>query len=1299
MATILLSAAGAALGSGIGGTVLGLSGSVVGRAIGGAIGRSIDQRILGSGSDAVESGRVERFRISGVGYGVPMREVWGRMRVAGEVIWASRFDETVRKSGGGKGSPRTNSETFSYSVSIAIALCKGEATSIGRIWADGVEIAKKSLNIRFYPGSETQLPDPKIEAVEGTGLAPSYRGTCYVMIEDLLLSRFGNRVPQFSFEVVRPAQGYGGNKIDGIQDTVRAVALIPGSGEYSLATKPVNFNLAPGRGKTANVHSVQEISDFRLSLNQMTDELPNCGSVSLVVSWFGNDLRCGNCIVQPKVEQNAIESENLPWIVSGVTRDQASVVPSTDGRPIYGGTPTDQSVIDAIQAIRSDGKAVMFYPFILMDQMPSNGLTDPWTGDASQPALPWRGRITLNSAPGTPDTSDQSMDAQNEISTFLGAATTANFTPNDRTVYFQNPSEWGYRRFILHYAHLCATAGGVDAFCVGSELRGLTQIRSAGNTFPMVTALRQLCAEVKSILGPETKVSYAADWSEYFGYHVGDSVLFNLDPLWADENVDFVGIDNYMPISDWRDGAGNIDREWESVYNIEYLLANIAGGEGFDWYYDSVESEDQQRRRPIEDLIYDQSWVFRYKDIKGWWSNNHHDRILGIKSLSATAWSPGMKPIWFTEYGCAALNKATNQPNKFIDSKSSESALPRDSTGERDDVIQMQYLRAMSLFWRLDANNPTSLVYSGPMVDMDRSFVWAWDARPFPEFPGNQEHWSDGVNYARGHWLNGRSTNQQLSAVISELCNDLTATASINTSKIYQSIRGYEVSSVGSSRSKLQSLSLSYGFDTAEIDGVLMFRERNGEVARDVDVTEFVHFSELEKTSQESRSSTATVPGRVRLSYIEAENDFEVRSVEAVFPDESSSVVANSEYNLMISEGEAQAAVDRWLAEARLSKDTCRFSLAKSSLGLNSGDVISIFDSSYRIDSIEDTGSLHIEATRISASSYVKGTSVASRPMRTSPVPPSTFFSRFLDLPLLTGSENPQSPHVAVALHPWPGPVAIWNSPTDSGYSLNTTLQSPAILGMLTSELFVSRPGLWDRGSNFSVKISSGDLSSVSMMDVLNGSNVVAIGDGSPENWEIIQFTNATLVAPDIYEISNLLRGLLGTDATAPNSWPAGSLFVVIDSAVPQINLPVAARGLERFYRIGQADKGYLDSNATVQSLAFNGIGLRPYSVCHLTAIRQIDASVAVKWIRRTRIDGDSWQSSEVPLGEEEESYTIRVQSAGLVVRELIAATQSWVYTPQMQIADSISATFAVLVAQNSNSFGLGPFVYVEVLA
>ena len=42
------------------------------------------------------------------------------------------------------------------------------------------------------------------------------------------------------------------------------------------------------------------------------------------------------------------------------------------------------------------------------------------------------------------------------------------------------------------HAHLCALAGGVEAFCIGSEMRALTQVRGAANRFPAVAALRDL---------------------------------------------------------------------------------------------------------------------------------------------------------------------------------------------------------------------------------------------------------------------------------------------------------------------------------------------------------------------------------------------------------------------------------------------------------------------------------------------------------------------------------------------------------------------------------------------------------------------------------------------------------------------------------------------------------------------------------------------------------------------------------------------------------------------------------------
>jgi hypothetical protein len=711
MATLLLSAAGAAIGGSFGGTVAGLSSLALGKAAGATLGSVIDQRLLGLGSEPVETGRVERFRVMGSGEGADLPRVFGRMRVAGQLIWSSRFLETVNKTNvGGKGAGGSASvRQYSYSISVAVALCEGEIARVGRIWADGQVLAQSTVTWRLHVGSEDQLPDPVIAAIEGEDTAPAYRGTAYVVFENLELGPYGNRIPQFNFEVFRRPAPSQSAATHAVADDVRGVALVPGTGEYALATTPVFYRRGKGRYAVPNVNNDQGRPDLVVSLEQMQAELPNAKAVSLVVSWFGSDLRCDRCRLEPAVEQREEDAPAMPWQVNGVERSVAKAVSRVDDRPLFGGTPADASVLEAIAYLKATGQNVMFYPFILMDIPAENALEDPWTGAMRQPAVPWRGRITLSLAPGRAGSPDRSAAAASEVEAFFGNARASDFRIIDGTVVYFGPAEWSYRRFILHYAHLCALSGGVEAFCIGSEMRSLTQIRDSASGYPAVRALRQLAAEVRSVLGPEVRISYAADWSEYFGHHPADGsgdVLFHLDPLWADPAIDFIGIDNYMPLSDWRDGSGHADAEFGSIYDLDYLRGNVAGGEGYDWYYADAAGRQAQDRRPITDGSHGEPWVFRYKDLASWWSLPHHDRVGGVRASTPTGWVPRSKPFWFTELGCPAVDKGTNQPNVFYDPKSSESMLPHHSNGLRDDFIQQRYLRAMFDHWADPANNP-----------------------------------------------------------------------------------------------------------------------------------------------------------------------------------------------------------------------------------------------------------------------------------------------------------------------------------------------------------------------------------------------------------------------------------------------------------------------------------------------------------------------------------------------------------------------------------------------------------------
>lgn len=1289
MATILLSAAGAAVGAGFGGTVLGLSGAVIGRAIGATLGRVIDQRIMGAGSDAVEVGKLERFRISGASEGAPVARAWGRVRLAGQVIWATRFRETVASSGGGKGASAPKSTQFSYSVSLAIALCEGEIRRVGRVWADGNEIEPNSLQMRIYKGTETQLPDPKIAAVEGAGKAPTYRGIAYVVIEELELAAFGNRVPQFTFEVVRGAQPDATPAIEELAATVPGVCMIPGTGEYALATTPVHFVMGPGVNQPANVHMATDQTDFALSLDQLSEEMPGVGAVSLVVSWFGDDLRCGQCSIRPKVGQKVVDGVGMPWRSGGIARAAAVEVPKVGGRSVYGGTPSDQSVIEAVQALNAAGKAVTFYPFILMDQLDGNTLVDPWTNTAGQPAFPWRGRITTSLAPGVAGSPDLSATAAAEVASFFGTATASQFSRSGSVISYSGPVEWSYRRFILHNAMVCQAAGGVESFCIGSEMRALTQIRGAGGSFPAVDALVALAAEVRLILGSSCKLTYAADWSEYFGYHADGNVYFHLDALWASPNIDFIGIDNYMPMSDWREGEGHADAGWQTLHNPDYLQANIAGGEGFDWYYANDADEAAQTRTPISDGTYDEPWVYRYKDLRNWWTCQHHPRIAGVRQPTPTAWVPQSKPFRFTEFGCGAVDKGTNQPNRFLDPKSSESGLPKYSSGQRDDLLQMAYFTAMARFWRDPANNPESLVYAAPMLDFDHSLAWAWDARPFPAFPVYQSLWDDGANFETGHWLNGRSATQSLAAVIAEVCEG-SDVPDANTDRALGVVRGYGLTEVTSARAVLQPMLQAASVDAVEREGQLAFIKRTGLGAVALDPEAFT-LEDNDPTQEANRLGEAEMHDHLRLAYLEAESDFAVRAVSASLPDAGSDRVGQSELPLALTRPEAAVMAERWLIEARLARDSVKFGLPLSRRDIGAGSVVDLDGKRYRVDRCELTSYQSIEAVRIDPAVYrdprIDPEATSWKPYQ-APTPP---YPVFLDLPLITGAEAPHAPHLAVTASPWPGQVALWSSATEDGFALNTVLDRPAVIGVTETALPWGQSARWERGVPLRLRIGSGQLSAAEELAVLSGTNAMAIGDRSAGNWEILQFAEAVLVAPSTYEISLRLRGQLGTDGIMPAEWPAGSTIVLLDNALTQVNLPQSARGLVRYYRVGGTTRGFDGPGVVPYSGAFQGIGLRPYSVCHLRGQGVLGQDIALSWIRRTRIDGDSWQSTEVPLGEESESYRVQVLTGTTLHREVIAASPVWTYTVAMQAADGVTPGSRIEVAQLSASYGAGP--------
>ncbi len=1299
MATLLLSAAGQAIGAGIGGSVLGVSAAAIGQVAGAVAGAAIDQRILGGGSRAVETGRARSLRLQSSTPGAPMARLWGRMRVAGQIIWSTRFLETVRKSGSGKG---TGGETraFSYSISLAVGLCEGRIDRIGRIWADGKRLETEDLEIRVHLGTEDQLPDPKIEAVEGS--APAFRGTAYLVIEDLPLGQFGNRIPQLTVEVFRSAERPATGPEAGapLPDLIEGVALSPGTGEFALETEPAAHLYEGGAVEPANVNNPEGRPDLLVSLDQLEGELPKARAVSLIVSWFGDDLRLSRCRVEPRAEAAGRSARPAPWSVAGLGVDTARLVTRDGvGRPVYGGTPSDASVVKAIREMQARGLSVMLYPFLLMDIPGGNGLPDPY-GRAEQPPFPWRGRITLDAAPGEPGSADRTAAAADEVAAFFGTARAADFEIGDGTVTYTGPEEWTWRRFALHMAALGAAAGGVEAICIGTELRGVTTIRSGKTTYPAVDQLVALAAEVRALL-PEAKISYAADWSEYFGHQPGDGTgdrIFHLDPLWADPNIDFIGIDDYLPLSDWRHEDGHLDGETApSVYSLPYLQAGMTGGEHWDWYYASEADRAAQIRTPILDTAHGEHWVYRPKDLRAWWENAHHDRIDGVRQPQPTAWIPRSKPIWLTETGCPAVDLGANRPNLFWDPKSAESGLPPGSVGARDDEMQRRFLQAKLGHWASPANNPDGL-YGAPMIPTDRIFVWTWDARPFPDFPARESAWSDGPVHQVGHWITGRVGNGALADIVHEICLDA-GLADIDVSGLYDSVPGVLVEDTDSARAALQPLLLAFGVDAHESDGRIVFAMRALAKARAaLDPARLLAADDPAGARDplgpavRARESAGGLPDTVRLSYLEAESDYRLGAAEARTPDGAETRVAARSLPLCLPTSRAQAIADRWLAESAGARDRLELALPPSALALEPGDLVTLPGpgraETYRIERIGEGTARRLEAVRVDRAAY---TPVAI-PERLAPTParpaPGPIEAVFLDLPLADGGPEDAAPFLAVAADPWPGDVAVHLALPGGGTELLGERRIPAAIGALLEPLPPGDPQLWQRVS-VRLRVPPGRIVSRDRLAVLGGANALAV-EAAPGVWEILQAAEAELVGPAELRLSRLLRGRRGTEALAAAAIPAGARAVLLDEAVTRLAMPLDARGVPRTYRIGPAAKPPTDASYLSVEHAGAALGLRPFPPVHLSAERTGAGDIRIAWTRRSRLGGDGWEGPDIPLGEAREAYRLRLLSGGAELRRIETAAPEALYTAADQAADGAAGPLEIRIAQLSADYGPG---------
>jgi hypothetical protein len=1243
MANIVLPVVGGAVGFVLGGPAGAMIGANIGAMASGAFAKS--QRVQ---LPSKEGPRLAELRAQVSTYGNVIPRVYGTIRLAGNVIWSTDIKEvrsehtTHHSTGGGKGgggrggSVSQTTVSYNYYVTLAIAICEGEIDEVIRVWADSMVLTQNVLaanhgRYNVHLGDETQPPDDIIAKYKAAGTFPAYRGIAYVVIEDFPLAEFGNRIPNFSFEVRRSVRFK-----PSVEDKIKEIVMIPGSGEFVYSCHVVQKQegvkigggvkfLPVGRKKSINMHNYEGKADVLLSVDQLLKTLPNIEWVAIVVTWFATSTNAGNCRIVPKVEFHG-NTKILPadWRVAGFTRETAEeVLRFNKDTPTYGGTPSDNSVLEIIRELRSRNIKVMLYPMIFVDEI-------------KPAAKPWRGRIIPSNS-------------------------------NDANSWFTKTN--GYNRFITHYANL--GRGLVDGFIIGSELVGMTSFSDKLGNYPAVNQLVNLAATIKNIVGT-TKVIYAADWSEYHSHEA----CYNLDPLWSSPNIDIVGIDSYFPLTEdlpqaqitedkikeyWQKGEG-----WEYYCDQERNRINYPDAthawKNLEYWWSNPHTNPDGKQT---------GWQPKMKPI--WFTELGFPSVDGCSNQPNVFYDPSSRESFFPRSSKGRINF---QAQREALNASLDYLQTRNKTEGKSDLVPKTFL------WCWDAR-PFSFWPDLEGVWQD-SRLWAtghW-------LNGKLGNSTLGAIVSELLELSGLKKDDFDVTRLTEVVEGYVITQPIAVRAALEQLASAYFFDIVETDGILKCVPRAKHLDTESenlslIEEDLVPTDKNGvaetieivraqelELPKQVNVTYIDRPFNYDPVTQSAQRQTVKAVEQVTLnlpivmSATLAKKIADVTLYGAWKERVSFGFMLAPKYARLEPTDVIQIRDNNFIHQMRIVKtDMERNGLLK---------VVAVAEdvSSYDFNSTAGRMKNNIEPEDVIANTWLE----------------------LLDLPPLPVDQGNQAYlRIAVAgdTNNWNG-ATIYSS-IDGGekggnsFAPLTGIDTSSVMGATITNL---EPGIfatWDESNKLEVVIISGQLISVSELSVLNGANTALVGD------ELIQFQYAELIGEQTYRLSRFLRGRQGTEVFINHHQP-GERFVLLSPALHTTSMSTNMIGRMAHYKA--VTVGSSIENTEEQEFTYKANCLKPFAPVHVIGARDNNCNLIITWIRRSRHDNDWRDNVDVPLGEESEKYQIEIldSDADKVIRTLETSTPTIIYTAQQQITDFkiIPKAITIRIYQLSSLVGRG---------
>jgi putative phage associated protein len=172
---------------------------------------------MGGKSSTITSAeeRILSLQVQRSSQGLTLPVIYGRTRVAGNLIWYGDFTTIEHKTTtqqGGKGGGGVTQEDikYTYEAAVMLALCEGEISGVGRIWRDKEKFdSLAQLRLTLMRGGDEQALWTHLAQAKHAGQALNYSGTAYLCSPNYELTKSA-QIYQHNFEVIGKL-GYSGN--------------------------------------------------------------------------------------------------------------------------------------------------------------------------------------------------------------------------------------------------------------------------------------------------------------------------------------------------------------------------------------------------------------------------------------------------------------------------------------------------------------------------------------------------------------------------------------------------------------------------------------------------------------------------------------------------------------------------------------------------------------------------------------------------------------------------------------------------------------------------------------------------------------------------------------------------------------------------------------------------------------------------------------------------------------------------------------------------------------------------------